>query len=565
MDQEEILRAQSGYRKHYLEGEGFPQSVASGDPTCSGAVLWTRVDPTISEGIAGTILDQKQVWWTTTAYPQIPDKHAVSTVAEGRAVCLEVALDPSFQHVVLRGFTPIWADCDHVVQVDTDGLLQRQQHYWYHFITKDGHISQTGHFRTLPAPGEAVERLRIGQLTCQDYTLGYFSALRFLAAEELDFFIHLGDYIYETPGRANDPGYLRGISLPDSDQAAHTLEDYRALYRTYRSDPDLQQLHERHAMIAIWDDHEYANDCYGTVSPDDTPTPDPDRRSAANRAWHEYIPARVHYDPTAPRGMRLRLYRAWTIGDLATLAITDERLYRSPHPCGEGLMGERIFSKGCPRQFAPQQTMLGEQQRAWFLGLLTRASTSWKLWANEVQLVPLRLFRRFLHMDAWDGFANERRLLLEEFSQRDLSGLIVLSGDLHAFEVNRIDKTSDPKQLLGVELMVGSTTSRTFSESLNGWLSKKARPSQRLGIRALLPIVRMFFHQENPAITAIDAKHHGYAVLTLTHETAEWQAKIVSDLHDPDPRCLPLWKVRISKTGGRFDFQLLHDRQRFVM
>ena len=153
--------------------------------------------------------------------------------------------------------------------------------------------SRTGRCRTLPHPEAHLARLRLGYVSCQDFTSGRFHVLRKLAEADVDHVIHLGDYIYET---VSDPDFQqrgprdRRLLLPGGRTRAETLDDYRWLYRAYRSDPDLQRLHERHTVIAIWDDHEFANDCYGvhdTDSPDEAANADPRRRAAASQAWSE--------------------------------------------------------------------------------------------------------------------------------------------------------------------------------------------------------------------------------------------------------------------------------------
>jgi alkaline phosphatase D len=95
-----------------------------------------------------------------------------------------------------------------------------------------------------------------------------------MAAEtDLDFIVHLGDYIYETVGPAaqvdpTEPAHVpltipNGLPLPGgSGSYANTVDDYRALYRTYRSDARLQKLHSSFPLIAIWDDHQFSDDCW---------------------------------------------------------------------------------------------------------------------------------------------------------------------------------------------------------------------------------------------------------------------------------------------------------------
>ena len=92
--------------------------------------------------------------------------------------------------------------------------------------------------------------------------------------------VHLGDYIYETTG---DPLFQggadeRALSFDDEagaivfnegtdDEyfAAKSLDNYRQLYRIYRSDPALQTIHERYPVVMMWDDHEFTNDSHGAT------------------------------------------------------------------------------------------------------------------------------------------------------------------------------------------------------------------------------------------------------------------------------------------------------------
>ena len=102
------------------------------------------------------------------------------------------------------------------------------------------------------------------RVTCQDYGNGYHTAYAHLANEQVDYVIHLGDYIYESiasnfqasPARLVPPFPSGSTTIPVD------LNDYRHLYQVYRSDPNLQADLENFAFIQLWDDHEFANDCH---------------------------------------------------------------------------------------------------------------------------------------------------------------------------------------------------------------------------------------------------------------------------------------------------------------
>ncbi len=427
----------------------FPQSVASGGPTPSGAILWTRI--------------------------------AGDAYVEGAPLGVEVARDEEFSEVVLSG--EVYADAigpehDYTVKVDVDGQLAPNSFYFYRF-TYDGVRSRTGRCRTLPRPGQRLDELSLGVLTCQDYQNGYYPAYHHVAGEDLDYLVHLGDFIYESaagqylsPTAWIKPG--RELDLPSGNDLAESIEDFRYLYRTYRSDRFLQEALERHTMIVAWDDHEVANDRYWDYATDSPVLPphgeddqhDPERavELAANgiQAWVEHVPARVEYDPGADHlHEQFQLWRSFEFGDLATLAVTDERLYRNAPPCDN-------FNPFCYEEPSPERTMLGTEQKQWFLQQMGRSNATWQVWANEVLTAPLTIGQgenatELLH-DSWDGYRHERGQLFEALP--DLTdNLVTLTGDLHAgmagYQQQLYPADSDGVDVgrFGVEIMTPSVTS----------------------------------------------------------------------------------------------------------
>ncbi|MCS1352244.1 alkaline phosphatase [Mechercharimyces sp. CAU 1602] len=453
------------FQARFIEGVGFEQSVASGDPTSSGAVLWTRVDPAIAGGVRERSYDAQWVQWLDHSSSP-PTETIRNAIMDGQFVQLEVSTQPSFSQVEFQCFTPIWGDFDQVVKVDVDGHLDPNQTYYYRFITKSGHVSQTGRFKTLPPEGASLSSTKFAYVSCQDYTSGYYYPYRMLAEEELDFVVHLGDYIYES---VSDPSYQnplpdRQIQLPSGEVKAYSLEDYRTVYRTMRADNDLQRLHEQHAMIAIWDDHEFANNSYfPAVAPDDESSSNPTRRRCANQAWFEYMPARVTFEMER-NFSDFRIYRSFKVGDLLELILTDQRLFRSALPCGNDVL-DIHFTRGCEQIFAEDQSMLGHPhsgQRDWFLQQMITSKRVWKVWANEVQFTPLKLLGRYLNLDAWDGYSSEREYITSEIKRAGVKNWITITGDLHTYEAGLIKedyKHDHDRDAVGVEFMVGSITS----------------------------------------------------------------------------------------------------------
>lgn len=318
----------------------FPQSVASGDPRPDSVVLWTRV-------VTGN--QQADV-----------------------SLALAIALDPEFTQLLqltpassgvvsagsgsTRVLVTARAAFDHCVKVKVTGLRPGTTYYYrFYYTTGDAcYRSRMGRTRTAPAPDADVP-VRFAFVSCQDYVGRYFNAYAALAKEELDFIVHLGDYVYETTG---DPSFQnasseRAIAFSDTDgaitltsadgtsyYAAKTLSNYRDLYRTYRSDPKLQAVHERFPMIVVWDDHEFSNDAYGATATyfnGRQKETDEERRKAANQAWFEYMPVDYpagddfEYDREVKHPDDITIYRDFTFGKHVHLVMTDLRSYRADH------------------------------------------------------------------------------------------------------------------------------------------------------------------------------------------------------------------------------------------
>ncbi|MEJ2754966.1 MAG: alkaline phosphatase D family protein, partial [Gammaproteobacteria bacterium] len=361
----------------------FALSVASGDPSPSGVVFWTRIEP--------------------------------GSWRRNKPLYLEVAHDFNFQRVICAleiESEYITAQTDFTVLVDADGLLEPFTRYYYRFIYGNS-ASPVGRCKTAPGRGAFTPRLKLGVLTCQDYTNGYYGALSVLARDDsIDYIVHLGDFIYESVG---DPSYQhlpfddRKIQLPSSDfPVAMNLEDYRTLYRIYRTDARLQACLSQHTWIITRDDHEIGNDAYWDYAhhtlglPDHPFTRDPAIENQrllllnqlmldSQQAWHEYIPARVQYNPSAtdPHS-RLAYYRHLPLGDLVDVFMLDTRTYRTPHPCGENEVFGRYGPLFCSKWFLDEnQSLLGARQFDWLIDGLGGSSALWQVLGNQTLMSPL--------------------------------------------------------------------------------------------------------------------------------------------------------------------------------
>jgi len=160
--------------------------------------------------------------------------------------------------------------------------------------------------------------------------------------------VHLGDIIYEHTGGSSDiPAEtdrmiefedLEGVIQNGEFLAAGSLENYRTIYKTYRTDPVYQQVHERWPMMVIWDDHEYSNDHWGataTYTNGRMDEYDEDRRRNAEQAFFEFVPIEVGIGEEGTLEIdagilypNTRIYRDFLYGANLHVVLTDWRTYR---------------------------------------------------------------------------------------------------------------------------------------------------------------------------------------------------------------------------------------------
>lgn len=486
----------------------FPQSIASGDPSPSGIVLWTRINP-----------------------DYIQDKKVKYQIAE----------DKDFNNIVVEGYEDINTDGNHTVKVFIDNQLNSWRTYYYRFIYQNT-TSKVGKFKTLPEENQNIQEIKFVYLSCQDYANGYYTSYPHVVNEDIDFIVWLGDYIYE---EYEDPdSIVREINLPSGYSMVHTLEDYYYLYNTYKSDKNLQLLHENFAFIPVWDDHEFANDCYGYHAPDHDFKNDDDKlkklRLEATKAWYENLPVNVPYNKDAQDIYNIQTYRSFKYGNLIELILTDERLYRSPHPCGEGDYGERFLAKGCRNEKSEDRTMLGETQKNWFLNKVQQSGAKWIFWGNPVIFMKFKINEYYIDFDAWDGFQYERNEIIQNIKNLKENGqvenFIILTGDLHSFVAGNISEDFET-DFIFPEFVSGAVSSSNLAEVL-----KKDYGFQDLDL------LEGLIKHSNDHIKYINLTEHGYSVVHVKKDEVKIVFKMVSTIKKKTA-CIEKEKIFTIKDG----------------
>src|SRR5882672_10156955 len=420
-------------RVHWHERRDlYPQGVASGDPDPHSVILWTR-----------------------------------RPFADGtrQRLTVEVAEDEAFRRVIAHAQAPVSSAADWTARVLIGGLKPART-YWYRFTDTDGNGSRVGRTITAPLPND-LRTVNFAFVSCQDVNEGTLNAFRRMiyederapAAQQLDFVLHLGDFIYEVVEYPEEvkTRYDRTIyevaRIPDGLKAGNfhiplTVDGYRAIYKGYLADPDLQDARARWPFVVIWDNHEFSWQGWQSIQKAGKARPGQSIKVAANQAWWEYLPSRCRkvsgpslesFDPPAVTNVAIEKWdenglgdepnnliainslighRAYRYGKHLDLIITDQHSYRGPDPFSDPaagafgpeftgmfpedvaqvLDGGRAFNGGNPpaevsfndahvpnpQRNAPPQTILGAEQKAWFKDRLRRSTATWKIWGNSL-------------------------------------------------------------------------------------------------------------------------------------------------------------------------------------
>ena len=496
----------------------FRHGVAAGDPLSDALVIWTRV----------TVNDNA-----------IPG----SGIGADLTVSWEVATNGAFTTVVASGSVVASATSDHTVKIDVGGLSAATT-YYYRFRAQ-GTWSRVGRARTAPATSAANTALRFGLVSCANYEGGFFSAYRHLAArDDLDFVLHVGDYIYEYGPGAYGPGPALGRTHEPAHEIV-SLSDYRRRHGQYKADPDLQELHARNAWVVTLDDHEVTNDTWSAGAENHQPATEGDffqRRARALQAYREWMPIRVP-DPANPD----RIYRSLRFGTLADLHLLDLRQYRSQQastllPGGLGSIDGIIDD--------PDRTITGSDQMTWLQNGLSGGGATWRLVGNPLMITPV-LFPPLpaavarpvadltglypgdgipYNVDQWDGYQADRRRLLEFIAANGIDNVAFLTGDIHSSWA--CDLPLDPalypvSPSVAVELVGTSVTSDNLDELLieNGMPA----PAATVGSIAIEEGIKGL----NRHIKLLEFRAHGYSVVDVTPDRMQMDWYFLSDRTDP--------------------------------
>jgi alkaline phosphatase D len=624
----------------------YAEGVGSGDPQADSVLLWTR------RPFDG---------------------------AKSERLLVEVAEDEGFERVIATATTHVAAASDWTTRVLVSGL-QPAHVYWYRFSDANGFGSRVG--RTITAPALNDERpVKFAFVSCQNVCQGAQNAYRRMifedqqapAADALQFVLHLGDFIYEIVWYPEDrPQGMYDRRLRDIVRYAHgekvqdfhiptTVDDYRAVYRAYLHDPDLQDARARWPFVDMWDNHEFSWLGWQSLQVFNGKTvPAQSRKVAANQAWFEYHAARVRQPGSrsletfaAPavkdvavtrfdeHGLgdepnnraaidSLTGYRALRFGRNVDLIITDQHSYRSEEPTSrpeaaalsdrdfldfipqeamEILDAGRAYGGGKPpatirfgtaevpnfRKDSPPQTILGAEQKAWFLGKLRGSTATWKVWGNSLGTLDWRVDPQNLPEGVgkqwpgggYAGFGGgdhsgayvERAEIYELIRNAGITGFVTVAGDRHSFWAGLAAQSLPPQPFdpVGIAFITGSVSAPGLVEAYEHKLAK-THPLRALYL-ADLPgepqpqaVINLTLHHGvrtsleyqksgdiekarklanpdlSPHLSFIDMGGHGYATVRATSSAVETEFV-----------CIPRPLERATQPdGGPLRYRVLH-------
>src|SRR3984957_919132 len=612
----------------------FPEGVASGDPDSHSVLLWTRRAP-----IDDAFIDKLHV---------------------------EVAEDETFKRVVAIADAPISKDADYTCRVLVGGLEPRHV-YWYRSTDKLGEGSRIG--RTTTAPEESdTQPVKFVFVSCQNANQGAQNAYRRMIfedkraseTEQIGFILHLGDFIYEIvwypedrPQGMYDRKIFDVVRYPDGEKHSDfhiptNVEGYRAVYRGYLKDPDLQDARARWPFVNMWDNHEFSWLGWQSLQIFEGKThPAQTRKVAAMQAFFEYQPARMSrpnssslekFEPphvvdtpvtsfddhglgTEPNNLTalhsLKGYRALRYGKNMELIVTDQRTFRSEDPTGMGeakafssddfpdmmpqeameiLDAGRTWNGGkAPATIRyggtvvsnyfkdrPAQTILGAEQKAWFLEKLRASKATWKIWGNTTATLDMRADLENLPPGnkPWpvNGYATsplgdhgtayvERGEIYDFVAANGITGFATVAGDRHSFWAGLAAKSLPPKPFVpvGIAFVTGSISAPGIVEALEHALPKDhplrslyvgqgpgdhtPQPTLNLlirhGVRSCFEYLQTGDIAKararsnpdlSPHVSFVDMGGHGYSVVHATSEFIETEFVCIPRPLEPSDR-----------------------------
>ena len=484
----------------------FNHGVASGDPLAERVILWTRVTPSKPGPVK---------------------------------VNLEISSDQNFTSIVFTKVLSTSSLVDYTIKYDffIKNIFKSGETFFYRF-NASGSVSETGKTKTLAAD---VNKIKMGVFSCSNFPAGFFNAYQAAAeANDLDLWLHLGDYLYEYPMGGYATTNAESIGrVPSPKHEMITLSDYRMRHAQYKSDAGSRALHKNAPLVAVWDDHEFANDTWKrgaeNHSMDGSEGDFFARRSAAIKAYHEWMPIREQEN-------KRKIFREFKVGKFIQLLMLDTRQFQRD----QQIQPQNYLTKSGFNQAsfysdlnATHRNLLGAEQLGWIKERVNSESFDWTILGQQVLMTKLKFpdltkmlkeedipeflkpYLKFLglgipsNLDAWDGYPADRNKLYDVMKKANKS-FISLAGDTHNAWVSELTDAQGDK--IGIELGTPSVSSPGITDAIK--LDKTKFATE---------IVKM-----NSELNWMDPEHRGYLVLNFSEDQMEARFNFISELQKVD-------------------------------
>ena len=427
----------------------FYHGVTSGDPLADQVIIWTKISSSAAI---------EKVFWELSVYPD-------------------------FSWINKRDSVVVDASTDFTVKVDVTGLSPSTI-YYYRFKDEQGRYSATGTTRTAPLSTDVLSHMRFAVVSCTSVYSGFFNGYKRISERnDIDFVMHLGDYIYDFVDEDEE------VRVPSPyPSVPSNLQEWRDRHAYYLLDPDLRAARQQHPWIAIWDNHDLSN----------IGAPDFD---ASIQAFYEYLPVRIS-DPSDSS----KLWRKFSYGALMEVYMID------------------MYTKKDIDLITPTDYhILGQEQDYWLKTELSASTARWKIIGNQKMVAGWSVIGlpswfpgdgTYLTSSSWDGWDVARDELLLYLKDNAINNVVFMSGDSHVTLVADLsDDPYDPGNYSGssgagsiaCEFLPTSLTRGNFDE---------------MGISsALLPLATSLSNTANPNHVHAEFVSHGYGIVDVDPDT----------------------------------------------
>ncbi|MDC1150268.1 alkaline phosphatase D family protein [Gammaproteobacteria bacterium] len=479
----------------------FNHGVASGDPTNTNVIIWTRISK-----ISNTSVN---VNW-------------------------EISDNKNFKKIISSGKTKASAHKDFTIKVDARiPEKYNGSQIFYRFVCNN-YFSPVGSTITLPI--DNPDLFNIAFCSCSNYPAGFFNAYKEMAKnKDIDLVLHLGDYLYEydKDGYASEnSNELNRVSIP-SDEII-SLNDYRLRHAQYKTDQDLQLLHKNKPMIVVWDDHEFTNDTWKSGAQNHSRDEGNflSRKINALKAYYEWMPIRES-------GNKTNIWRSFEVGNLFQLLMLDTRLISRDKQLDindfytDGVFDYESYKKALKKP----RKLLGNKQFSWIKNTLDK-KYKWSIFGQQILIGPQylpdalkkidkSLIPEYMHIylqlagkklpwntDQWDGYPKEREKFYKIIQNSQSN--IILAGDTHSSWLSNLYDAKE--NFIGIEIGAPSISSPNGVDLFGDYANQ----------------IDNQYLDENDNLIYTNSSFKGYALLSLNKESARVVYKYVSTVKSVD-------------------------------